>query len=72
MSLEVLLMVVMVQLWDISAVWASNYHLTLRNITEDLAIYLNRYENLKRHSSYFPKQPEGVCAVKPVVNGNCA
>lgn len=65
-------MVVMVQLRNINASWPSNCRLTLRYIAGDLTIYLHRYENPKCQTSYFPKQPEGVGAVKPVVNGTCA
>jgi len=37
-ALEVLVIVMMVQLRDIYAVWASNYHLTLHNVPEDTAV----------------------------------
>jgi hypothetical protein len=37
-ALEVLVIVMMVQLWDINAVWACNYHLTLHNAQEDTAV----------------------------------
>jgi hypothetical protein len=37
-ALEVLVIVMMVQLWVINAMWASNYHLTLHNALEDTAV----------------------------------